>query len=709
MMDYQKERSKLADNILKKLDHHPKWPNDYEISSIDQKIKEEIDNGNFHQIFIFLKIKHDYYRGIHTTYDDTLNTLIRDARDQKKHYQCEASYYKYAQLGFNYLIGLIDLLSTQDKKNHNINKETVEKKLINYANQFYTDLIPTNANDQKKQKTAEQLAKAKFGRFFYTALLPLYRLHQPKLNDNQLKKELVLSRNFSNMKAPTYAVATLSHHPLLIERSHSTTEKKTMDVVELELPITELTEELKNYYQARKEKSWYIQQSTTAQRLIDFHIENILSKNKMIPAQLIYHLIGLRNAYEKWTVVFNKQTNQFNIINKAYHAASQAHLLELSNSVSKNERNKIQQDAVILTINQINELTQIDGCQNNLTINTLVTPLGINLDQKIAMQLKESIKQQNFVNTPLNTGRLLGQRNTKGIEKLLKIAEELLKKLPNEQHSYFQQIKETLSNNHCNTKLKKLKSQIIALYLCYTAVNSELKNYSSSFSDLNNHNLRLAARANLLIHALNQFQDQTKTNYVLISGCFSGQDRGGMLSTETTHQALLLHFFTNNFYSQIENYLYIQQMRIIRKIQARAGHTQEMAGNAGTGWGGEGIKPKSAGVIPHYYPEPAKKYLLSETGNYNEQIPSNPCCPFYQKKSFWINATLFIIGIALCATGILLIKGIIVLTIIISINKIAINSIALGIVFEAAAIEYYCDSQKKHLEKDYYPQLKARI
>ena len=270
----------------------------------------------------------DHYRGVSTTYQpkgkNHYPLLVRDARPQKYgYYQREASYYDYAILGLNYLSGLIDLLEMENERRERAGiserididevkqdfsrpkKDSSLKKPVGYAQQYYELITPENDTEEELEE-CERLAEQRFGRFFHSVILPYYQSYFPDLSEKEAKNNLRVARDFANMKLETYAVATISRTNVVpIGKVQSPVgSREHIDTVELELPLVKLTEAQIEMYRNRKNLPWYKCQSETAKALIDKYVDRII-EGRMIPAQLIYHLIGTRNGYEKVTTELN--------------------------------------------------------------------------------------------------------------------------------------------------------------------------------------------------------------------------------------------------------------------------------------------------------------------------------------------------------------------------------------------------------------------
>jgi len=528
-----------------------------------------------------------------------------------------------------------------------IDIEAAKQDLIAYAEVYYNDITPKDSYNKANQKLAESQADDKFGRFFHSVIKPFYQQYRPGLSNSELEQELQLGRHFANLKVDPYAVATLSRHKVEKPFQRQSDGKTHIDAVELELPMVELTQDMVDDLQAiinnRCDKEWYQGQSDLARALIKYYAPRLIA-GAMIPAQLIYHLIGTRNGYEKWTAVKpSGNKDEYKVLNKAYHAGSQAHLLKLPNLKAKDNETKkqaikrVRNQAVAQTLQQLGELTDAD----HLSINTLVTSLGnLTHEKRMSKQILRSSTQLHteertisFSNVPQNTARRLRTCNLTGLKELQKEVNEFLTTKNDDVLSYQQQIK-AYQRQTKDQPVAIPAPEILELYRSLTRFNAAIANHSGLL-DPNNNNLEIASQANLLVHALNMAQDDQY--YVLISGCFSGQDRGGMVSTHTSNEAI-----TNYLIKDSKDTTAIKAQRAtVEKVQAIAAHTPEMAGNAGTGFGGEGIKMGSKGIIPKYYPRIAKRMLAgSKTADYNEHLPKNPDRPFYKKKSFWSKAAL---------------------------------------------------------------------
>ena len=212
---------------------------------------------------------------------------MRDARAQLDKdgktlikYQCEASYYKYVQLGFNYLNAIIDLLEIEnDQRLANgetdfIDIDAAKEDLKKYAHAYFNDIklkqCENPEEQQKENEEAECRANFKFGLFFHDVILPFYAQYRPEsLSEDTIKLKLTLDRNFANMKMDPYVVATLSRHPVVPPLQRRTKHAEHIDIVELELPMTELTDSQKKLYVAQEQLNWFKGQSDLAQALID--------------------------------------------------------------------------------------------------------------------------------------------------------------------------------------------------------------------------------------------------------------------------------------------------------------------------------------------------------------------------------------------------------------------------------------------------------
>jgi len=595
-----------------------------ELQNLRDEVPPCLQNGEFHKAIILLKMLKDHYRDIHTVYfsmkNDKYPLLLRDARLQKRgklttEYQRRATHYSYMILGLNYLNGLKDLLAIHNEKDASINLQGAYADLNTLARQYYTNIVPDT--DSAK----EGLAEKHFGQFYHTVILPYYQQYVPKLSEKEAMENLSLARDFANMKLEPYAVATISRTKVLEELRVGS--REFIDTVELELPLLQLTDKQIDMYRNRKVLDWYTGQSEIAKALIDKYTENII-RGRMIPAQLIYHLIGTRNGYEKVTAEINpfnvsrpRETKPFKILNSTYHAGSQAHLLKFVKLRKGMEREVACQEATILSVKQLQRFTEATEA---FGITTLVSPIKSikPKDCKIATQIStaiESIAPEDEVETlysllPQNIGRKVVKRILISTQRFLEIANEILD--GNKNYSPREHIKTYFANE---SGVRRPDLRLLQLYRYTEKLKSTMRKVESNLKNIKqNFNLEIGALANLMVHLINAIKGHC---CALVSGCLSGQDRSGMLSSHTTTEAI--------FYALWANKLRIdpgaQQKEIIRNTHARAGHTQEMAGNAGGGWGGAGIKSAGLTVIPTYS-ETSKKNYITKTAKYNEHIPN---------------------------------------------------------------------------------------
>jgi hypothetical protein len=584
----------------------------------NEKILAAIAAGRFHDAFVPLKILRDQERHIKTTYQqmstDGKNhpVLIRDARYQYydkaqtgEHAKYDmASCYKYAQLGLNLLSGLMDLLELTSADGIN---DADKSQLIEIAKAFY----------ERIKKTGEDQVEQEFSKLYYDFLVPYYRKRTPGKTKDDAIEDLRLARDFANMKHEPYAVATISAHPVTKPFiSDKTYNADVLDVLEVELPMVELTDSLKQQYQHQKlgNQEWFKHQSDLAQIFIREYAPKIL-EGAMIPAQLIYHLVGSRNAYEKWTIPLAEYIDSDPIWHSAYHAGSQAHLLRLS----RNSAN-IRQTATNDTIEQLEMLTDA----SSIVINSLVSPKNPysndpciwhqlttaqkEISKKINAPANEdtdkasqdsgiSISGISVANSPINITRLISSPDHDAFKSLVEKANTLIKAQPASTHTLFK---------HVHSQLEQ------SLDTRQTVMDTE------------NDNLTISAQSNLLAHELNKHSEE---QYALFSGCLSGQDRGGLVSTHTSNLAILNYLSLDKKHSQSE---INAQLEAIIFTQAIAGHTAEMTGNAGTGFGGEGIKTGSKGALPTSY-QHGQPNLIATTGKLNEHAPKSPPSYFWLK------------------------------------------------------------------------------
>ena len=591
-MRAQETRDTLGQAILQDIKQKKSaWDRDPAARQQDRKINTAIRQLDFHQAFVPLKILQDEEQHIETTYKkiSTHWTLIRDARYQKRieEEQHEGSYYSYTQLAFNLLSGLKDLLDIKRVTNYN---EALKKA----AKTFYDDIKPQNNTGPAKEK-AEAEAEQKFGHFYHEFLVPFYQKHHPeKISAKKAIEQLSLARHFANMKHDAYATATISQH-------------NTHDFVEVEMPIVELTEEQQQQYNQLENQTWYTHQDALSKALIIKYKDRILS-GAMIPAQLLRHLIGSRNAFEKWTAVLgNQRTRKPHIINKTFHAGTQAHLFKNHEAAEK---------ATQESVAQIKQATQAA----HLFVTLLVTPNNpMSPDAAIASQISKTACRSdnhstNIVLLPINALRRIQKPNITALNELVQSA--------------------TAFMNEQNTAL--IKPHIEALK---HSLNSRSTTWLTRFMGIgNDSNIKIASCTDLLIDAINRAPGNTE-KMVSISGCVSGQDRTGTKNLELTWKAICAYFKRENIARNESDIL---------QTLADAGHTQENCSNPGTGFGGLGIKPQSKSGFPSTHPKKVIETVTKRTGELNEKTPRNPHA---RGKYFWLKVLigLTVIGLSVIA------------------------------------------------------------
>jgi len=647
------------------------------VTTLHGQVQTQIRAGNFQAAFLPLRQLKDHYQGVHTTLQaqgaNKHALLIRDARPQQfGRYQCEASYYDYAMLGLNYLEGLIDLLEIENARREaagesdRINIAKAKQDLALFAQQYYAEITPDSDSPEARDR-AEQLAEEQFGRFFHDAVLPYYHALIPDLSEEAAIDQLRIARDFANMKQVPYAVATISRTHIENELQVDNTGLPHIDTVELELPLLKLTDTQVRMYRDRANQDWYKGQTDFVKALIDKYADRII-EGRMIPAQLIHHLIGTRNGFEKVTAVLNPSTpGNEEVVNSTYHAGSTGHLTKLP-GLTEAAAEQVRLTATQESMKQQEFLTGA----TKLGVQTLVTPTRfVPNDVALEAQIREASEaSQNtdFSNTPLNAGRRLVMPSFASAQKFKTLAEGIVNPYRVAINAHVR------TSNSPTPQGPAVDPHILQLDYCLKTLEIALAESESSYHrliDRKNLNLHIATLSNQIVYLLNNHKQPSYTNaYAQVSGCLSGQDRGGLTGAHTTTQAILwklagrlfLRAMSGYSLSRSETKTLKAQIAHVRHVHAMAGHTQHMAGEYCTGQGGTGLKGGTKHAMPTVYAAHTKKQYCRGMGKYNEAIPKNPRRNvFYKKKGFWLGMAGVVLGLALIATGVGAIHGVIVL------------------------------------------------
>lgn len=211
----------------------------------------------------------------------TMPVYFRDARNQPQN-PGNACWQSWAIMGLGYFNTALKLLETSDEfeELNDQQQKNLKLELTKKASLFLQGI---------RHKTTEKEAKAYLATVSAKAVVP-FLAENLDITEKEARKRINKSKDFVNFDQEPHVVATLTEHPI-----PGQDKKKT--VLDVDVPIFELTDDLRKQYHHLEQQPWFKKQKPYIQSLIKYYRADIL-RGRVIPTQLIAHLPGLRNAYE---------------------------------------------------------------------------------------------------------------------------------------------------------------------------------------------------------------------------------------------------------------------------------------------------------------------------------------------------------------------------------------------------------------------------
>lgn len=616
----------LHDNKEKLLDYVQGYINSsnttdsIEVKPIDG-IQELFDKGNYSSAIMLLDERKDNKVGIRWDRKEDLGNatgvLVRDARgqtqEQKQILEQKELPEKYAMQLINQLRGGIDLINIDDSVE---NKEPQIAKLKFIVKEALNNL--DNLDDKRIKE-------------YNTKMLSV-------LEDAGVEKaaeRLQIAKELSNIKDTHYHISTLSK----VQDS----EGKEHTAVEAELMLNGLTEKQKKHYESISKYKplqnsytgvgWFDSISDPVKKhLISMQASEIAKGNKVIPAQLLSDVEGVRNGYMKVTSVSSDKN--ITIVSEDIHCGAPAVKIK---TVPKKE----QHDLVAENIRQLQTFIQEDKKINLNSFNSK-TPSDVRGEDFIINQINEAknhlTNSATATTSPINKWRWLGGgRKQKAFAEDLSSLGEALSghddykvSLPNTSkylqrgsNSRFGKLLETITFGAYKTMETKARNELRGLdesdkklaSILETAINTKkLINTPILSAKSENANLEISDNmsaienaAKLESGALNELINKIGIN---IHFCKSGKDRTGEVMRNISGSAI------NRFLGVEPN---SEVARQNKDSMAYAGHTQEMAGIQGGSIGCHSLKTNPEFGL-NKSEQHLSKVLSNKSSHFNSKI-----------------------------------------------------------------------------------------
>lgn len=584
LQDNTKQVLEFAKNVIEipQQEAKNKYPPD--IKDRLQAIKAEFEKENYGQAISLLDELKDNRLNITWKTSENLGNgtacRVRDARNTTPDQLSLDAPEKYQMQLINQLRGAVDLINLSDLHNQ-------EK---------------TNSINQLKFVVSQALEDPNIGssniRQYNTKMLSV--LEDAKI-ENAVDR-LKFATEMSNFKDPHYHIVTLScvNDP----NNHRHT------AVEADVMLNGLTKaQAENYNKIAQYKplqdsvtgvSWFDQMDDPIKKkLLSQQAAKIATGNKVIPAQFIGQLEGIRNGYMKVTAISYGEEGQKEapiILSENLHCGAPA---------SKMKNVTPEEKAQIVTRN-IEQLKSYVAPGKVLNLNSLNsrTPFDVRGENFIINQVKAaSAKDANSVKvsvSPINKWRWLGGgRGTEGFQDTLKTvgdADVIKKAAPNiskylrsNRSPGIDKLLETVTFGAYKSLETKARNELYTLssdnnqkvrnlgHILGVAIDAKkLTKSSVLFSSSENINLELSSKMNQIENAIN-LPNGVLNKIVLSSGqttnyCKSDKDRTGLVMFNNTVDIINAHL------GLLDN---SEIARNNRDRIAQSGHAQEMAGIQG--------------------------------------------------------------------------------------------------------------------------------
>jgi hypothetical protein len=512
---------------------------------------------------------------------------IRDARNTTPDHLTLDAPEKYQMQLINQFRGAVDLINLSDQ-NDKAKEDSIKKLQFIISKSLEDPNIGSNNIREYNTKMLSVLEDAKI--------------------DNAADR-LKFATEMSNLKDPHYHIVTLSRVNGPLNHRHT--------AIEADIMLNGLTPEQKaNYAKIANYKplqnsvtgvNWFDQMDDQIKKaLLSKQAAEIARGNKVIPAQFLSNLEGVRNGYMKVTAISSGEEGKDQlpiILSENLHCGAPASKMKNVTQAEKDQivtRNIEQLQTYlakdqVLNINILASSTPLDGRGENFIIDQIQNT------EKTANSIKVSV-------SPINKWRWLGGgRDTEVFQETLKtIGESLGNKtvgsfpnitayLTNNRSSRIEKFFETITlgaYKTTETKARRELSQItdpkeLKKILSVAIDAKKLANSSVLFSNSENINLELSSKMNQIENAIN-LKNGILNNIipscpVTVECCKSGKDRTGYVMLNNTVDVINAHFdlLDNSEPARKGSLDNATPARNNKKRMAQAGHAQEMAGIQG--------------------------------------------------------------------------------------------------------------------------------
>lgn len=541
------QTTKYLKNNISAQDISPELISQYRNEAIDQ-VKE----GNFNSALQTLEKLRDAKSGIvlhEIKPEDGASTspiIIRDARKCKNPSVRETESFEMQYL--NAIRAGMDMSDIEKKPEL---KDALQKKAAEFITNFHKD-------DQKQNKLEDQenyqkiLRQKLQGEIANIAAL---------LEQNGIKssyKKLNIAKDFQNFNdTPANVVTISSIKGAGVQHT----------IVEAEVALKGLTDEQLGDYEAirsedTKKPKWYTKMPSWEQDLCRKYVEQIIDGKHVIPTQL-RQIVGMKNAFEKTTAIFDTESKKLELLHTSKHAGSLASLARDKSS---------RQDITNKNARQAQEWI---GENRKLHCNTFNSgPIGAGDDPEIVKRTTTAMQQVGGreTNTAFNDFRFLGVSNDlTGVKKSL---EAIAKGLDNDPdfnavksyikpRGFFSRLfginvpKGNVAETEIEKLLKSNKINEATAEILKSAINLrkevEQADVWIRFGDRENVSLKVSTQLNNLTNQIVKADDKAKanpeieatkglnrTNLVeeILNMCASGKDRTGLAEHDQSATAI---------------------------------------------------------------------------------------------------------------------------------------------------------------------------
>lgn len=562
--------------------------------------------------------------------------LVRDARNVTNNInklQHDAGE-KYAMQVLNEVRAAIDLLDTDAAKDENgvrINKaakEEIKEELMNIAKHAVQNHEQLNSKSIKEINT--------------------YIVHQlEQAGIQEAGSALNFAKEVANFKDEHKHIVTLT--------SAENNQGKPATVIEADIMLNGLTDSQKAMYikistnqrgaeiGGDENLAWYNDMPKYKREMIGEVAGDIAEGNKVIPAQLLKDIPGIRNAYDKVTAVQYNEGEPV-IVAESMHSGTPATKIKLKNSDLSKEKVKAAQESIVS--GNLDQMHSFIPEGKTLHLNNFTSETAGNLrgENFIHKQTEKSVNENTEVtHSPVNRWRLVGgggrdhrafddalknigndnkfnnQDNLKSTAKYLKDGDSRLTRFASAVtfgliKTNYQRAKQEVDGLKSSPENIKLSSTLEAAITAKKRINQ-----TTIFSRSPNINLEVSAQMAIVDQAIRNeegpfkgkiTEETRKNHHVTISFCKSGKDRTGLAQLDLTFQAVCAELEIDPKSKGAEQ---------IKLALVAGGHSQEMAGIQGGTTGCHSLKVNPEFSVGKTYSE-FKNILGQASAKFNSSI-----------------------------------------------------------------------------------------